>query len=29
MDRTVFTAINVGSGDKIEFTFSITFSSGG
>ena len=29
MDRTVFTAINVVSGDKIEFTFTITFSSGG
>ena len=29
MDRTVFTAINVVVGDKIEFTFTITFSSGG
>ena len=29
MDRTLFTAINVVSGDKIEFTFTITFSSGG
>jgi hypothetical protein len=29
MDRTVFSAINVGNGDKIEFTFTITFSSGG
>lgn len=29
MDRTVFTAINVVSGDKIEFSFTISFSSGG
>lgn len=29
MDRTLFTAINVVSGDKIEFTFTITFSAGG
>ena len=29
MDRTKFSAINVVSGDKIEFTFTITFSSGG
>jgi len=29
MDRTVFSAINVVSGDKIEFTFSVSFSSGG
>ena len=27
MDRTVFSAINVISGDKIEFTFSIQFSA--
>ncbi len=29
MDRTKFTAINVVSGNQIEFTFQITFSSGG
>jgi hypothetical protein len=29
MDRSVFSAINVNSGDKIEFTYQITFSSGG
>jgi hypothetical protein len=29
MDRTVFSAINVDNGEKIEFTFTITFSSGG
>ena len=29
MDRTKFAAINVTSGDKIEFTFTIQFSSGG
>lgn len=29
MDRTLFAVINVTSGDKIEFTFQITFSSGG
>ncbi len=29
MDRTKFTAINVISGDKIEFTFTIQLSSGG
>jgi hypothetical protein len=29
MDRTLFTAIDVGSGDSIEFTFTITFTSGG
>uniref|UniRef100_A0A6M3IVS9 Putative tail fiber protein n=1 Tax=viral metagenome TaxID=1070528 RepID=A0A6M3IVS9_9ZZZZ len=29
MDRTVFAAINVVSGNQIEFTFQITFSSGG
>jgi hypothetical protein len=29
MDRTVFAAINVDDGEKIEFTFTITFSSGG
>jgi len=27
MDRTVFSAIGVGSGDKIEFTFTIQFSA--
>lgn len=29
MDRTKFSAINVVSGNQIEFTFEITFSSGG
>ena len=29
MDRTVFSAINVVSGNQIEFTFQITLSSGG
>jgi len=29
MDRTVFGAINVVSGDSIQFTFDILFSSGG
>ncbi len=29
MDRTKFSAINVVSGNQIEFTFQITFSSGG
>lgn len=29
MDRTKFSAINVESGNQIEFTFQITFSSGG
>ena len=29
MDRTVFGAINVVATDKIEFTFTITFNSGG
>ena len=29
MDRTVFAAINVVSGDKIEFTFTISFTAGG
>jgi len=29
MDRTVFSAINVVSGNQIEFTFQITFTSGG
>ena len=29
MDRTVFAAISVVNSDKIEFTFTITFSSGG
>ena len=29
MDRTLFAVINVVSGNQIEFTFSITFSSGG
>lgn len=29
MDRSVFGAINVASGDRIEFTYQITFSSGG
>ena len=29
MDRTKFAAINVVANDKIEFTFTITFSSGG
>jgi hypothetical protein len=29
MDRSVFSAINVISGDKIEFTYEITFNSGG
>ncbi len=28
-DRTKFAAINVISGDKIEFTFAVTFASGG
>ena len=29
MDRTVFTAINVVSGDSIAFTYTLTLSSGG
>lgn len=29
LDRTKFAAINVVSGDKIEFTFTLTFASGG
>ena len=29
MDRTKFAAINVVSSDQLEFTFTITFSSGG
>ncbi len=29
MDRTKFTAINVVSGNQIEFTFQITFTAGG
>lgn len=29
MDRTKFSAINVDSGDKIEFTFTISFTAGG
>lgn len=28
MDRTVFSAVNVVSGDSIEFTYQITFASG-
>jgi len=29
MDRTVFSAINVANGDKIEFTYQLTLPSGG
>lgn len=29
LDRTVFSAINVQAGDSIQFTFDISFSSGG
>jgi len=29
LDRTVFSTINVSAGDKIEFTFEISFASGG
>lgn len=29
MDRSVFSAINVTSGDKIEFTYELTLSAGG
>jgi hypothetical protein len=29
MDRTVFTAINVASGDSIQFTYTLTISDGG
>lgn len=29
MDRSVFSAINVNSGDKIEFAYELTLSSGG
>lgn len=29
LDRSVFSAINVVSGDSIQFTYTITFSSGG
>ena len=29
MDRTVFTAVNVVSGDSIEFSYTLTISSGG
>lgn len=29
MDRSVFTAINVVNGDSIQFTYTITFTSGG
>jgi hypothetical protein len=28
-DRSVFTAVNVVSGDSIQFTYSVTFTSGG
>lgn len=29
MDRTVFSAVNVVSGDSIQFTYTITFTAGG
>lgn len=29
MDRTVFSAINVGNGDAIQFTYQLTINSGG
>lgn len=29
MDRTLFTAVNVTTGEKIEFTYRITFTAGG
>lgn len=29
MDRTVFTVINVGSGDSIQFTYTLTLNDGG
>jgi hypothetical protein len=29
LDRSVFTAINVVSADSIQFTYSLTLSSGG
>lgn len=29
MDRTLFSAVNVISGDSIQFTFTITFTAGG
>lgn len=29
LDRTVFTAVNVVNNDQIQFTFNITFASGG
>lgn len=29
MDRTLFAVINAGAGDKIEYTFTITFNAGG
>lgn len=29
LDRTVFSAVNVGNGDSIEFTYELTFPSGG
>ncbi len=29
LDRSVFAAINVGSGDSIQFTYTLTLSSGG
>jgi hypothetical protein len=29
MDRSVFTAVNVASGDKIEYTYQLTCASGG
>ena len=29
MDRTLFAVVNVTIGEKIEFTFTITFASGG
>ncbi len=29
MDRSVFSAINIASGDKIEFTYQLTVTSGG
>lgn len=29
LDRSLFSAINVGSGDSIQFTYELTFTSGG
>ena len=29
MDRSLFSAINVGNGDSIQFTYEITFTAGG